>query len=995
MCPCPARSIRRFSIPVLLIVLSIVAPPQALCLNPALSLTQYVHSKWGSHNGLDLVNVVALAQTGDGYLWLATGSGLARFDGVRFVVPPLKNLPPGDIRALQVSNAGALWVATPGGIAEVSRGDVHLYASGSELPAGAITTILGRRDGGLWVGGAVDKAVGLWEVLNGRIKHYTSAEGLPGSGILSMLEDRRDGLWLGTTKGLCHWKPGMEATCFESLPLEAVSLQQDTDHSLWIADSLGKRILRFEDGRFTRVASNIGAASLTARVILRDRDGNLWIGTLGQGLLRMRPNGTLDRFTRRDGLSSDVVESLIEDREGNLWIGTASGLDRLGEPKATRISSLEGLSGDLITAVYASHDGPVWVGTAGGGLNRVNGSRIEHYLLDSGLPSTTVLSLFEDSQGTLWVGTTGGLVRRAQGRFVPVRLSDGTSLDRVFGIAGYPGGSHWFVDAARGLFTFRNGIAVPSNIQGLRDGRRISQIHYDGSGTLWIGYHDGGLARVLEGAVQSSPAFPSSGNPIQAIFDGSDGSLWVGTTAGLSRFENKSWTTWTAREGLPDGGVRDILEDGQQGLWLLSARRLVRASFRDLKVRSAGSSGPLPLSVLGPEDGIRISKRGILDNPLITKARDGTLWFATEEGVGIIDPVRLNSRAGTPNVLVERVTVEGRPIDVDSNHSLTFRGRECRFEYTALGLTTPESIQFRYKLESVESEWNDAGTRRTVVYTNLHPGKFRFRVMATNEDGQWNGAGATLDFEIAAKFYQTSWFVYLCVATAIAIGAAAYQWRGRTLRARFELVMQERLRLTRELHDTLLQGFAGVVYQLNAAVRQFETAPDICRQKLERALRQADQSLREARHTITFMRGPSTGESSLSEMLADVARQAVDGTAIALEFRNSGEPYELSYEAQWNIYALVREALHNACKHALPRSIALHVKWNPDYCEFRIQDDGIGFALPAATGKKGHWGLNGMHERARHIGAALTITTLPGQGTTIVVALKRRQRVAS
>jgi len=966
----------------------------ALFANPAqavdstLALTQYIHTSWTEREGFALPTVQALAQTPDGYLWLGTSSGLYRFDGVHFVAwKPVEGeaLPSNEIRALEPSRDGTLWIGTASGVSKLTRGRLQNFTARNGLPGGKVVTILEDHAGRLWVAATGSTAGSLSVIQNGSVKTYT-----PSSSVLSLFEDRANNLWIGASDGLCKWRSDAGG-CSQRFPATALSVGEDGAGNLLVGDAQTRTVLRLWDGALKPAIRSENNVSLAPRVLLRDRDGNVWIGTMGQGLIRLR-DGKAERFTRRDGLSGDLIGALFEDREGNLWIGTTNGLDRIRNPKVPRLSTIEGLSGDLITSVYATRDGGTWVGTSGGGLNRLHNGSITHYLLENGLPSTTITALYEDAGQRAWVATTAGLARWAQGRFVQVRSQDGSAVDRVFAITGDANGNLWLADGRRGLLQVRGDRIAPHAIRDLPNQKDIYQIHVDRHDSLWIGYYHGGLAVARDDKVTSYyPPDRLNTGTVNAIYETRNGSMWLGTEHGLSRLRNGLWTTWTKQQNLPEGGIYGIIEDQHDGLWLTTSGGLLRAAASALDASADGAPQALALSVYGLSEGIRLGSEGKMANPRLAQSNNGVLWIATEDGVAFIDPARMHRNALPPPVVIEQMSVDGKRLDISGSTEPVFRGRLVQVQFAALSLAAPERIRFRYRLESVDPDWMEGGTLRNVSYADLRPGRYRFRVIASNDDGVWNTTGASVAFHVQQPFYLTWWFDGLCAAALALLAWGAHSLRQRQLRSRFELVLQERSRLTRDLHDTLLQGFAGVLYQLEAAWRQFDNAPEQSRQKLERALEQADQSLREARHAISFLRLPAVENSTLPEALLVAGKQFTDGTPIRLSLDVKGEARPFPYDVQANLYVLAREAVNNAVKHARPAHITIEFEYTPDGLRLVVRDDGVGFD-PESSPKKDQWGIPAMKERAEHIGATLTVKSSPGHGTSIEIDLGGRHR---
>jgi ligand-binding sensor domain-containing protein/two-component sensor histidine kinase len=977
------------------VVLLLVCPAAAFSLDPNISIPQYLHTSWTQEEGSSLPAIQSLAQTRDGYLWLGTGHGLIRFDGLRFVpweAKPGEALPGRDIRFLQPSSEGGLWISTAMGIARLDQGHLIRYPALDRWLGGTpATSMMVDHEGNLWIAGGVPTGNDLRVIRRkGSIQVYGPADGLPDHKVVKLFEDSLGNLWIGTQNGLCRWSPGNRADCLAVGPLNVFSITEDAGGELIIGDRMSRRLLQLAGRELRPILGQLGDASLDPRLVMRDRDGNIWIGTAGQGLLRLH-GSRRDRFTRKEGLSSDFINGLLEDREGNLWVSTARGIDQFREPKVLHVSTLDGLSSDVINSVCISAGGDAWIGTTGGGLNHIEGRRISHYLTDSGLPSSTVLSVHEDRGGRLWAGTSGGLVYRSQNRFVEVDAPDGGHLNVVFAITEDQTGDIIAADARKGLFSIRHGRAEKLSIAGLEK-KDVYQLLTARNGVLWIGYYQGGISAVRGNSAQFygvDDGLP--GGPVQAIYEDRDGTLWVGTRDGLSRFRGGQWASWMAQQGLPEGGVNGIVEDDSKGLWLMTGSGILRLERTGPNGFREGSPGHLAFPLYGRTEGLRLPSVANMANPRIAKAQDGRLWVATEDGAAVIDPRRIRSNPVPPPVAIEQLLVDGRPMETGPASGIKLRGSELQIVYTGLSLTVPESVRFRYRLDGLDRNWTDAGTRRNVTYVNLPPRKYLFRVTASNNDGVWNTTGVSLAFQIAPYFYQTRWFAVLCAGIAALLAWGIHWLQVRRVVTRFRLIAQERTRVTRELHDSLLQGFSGVVLQLEAAARQFESNPGVSKQRLERAIDQADHSLTEARRTIMSMRLPALENHSLPEALSAVGSQATEGTSISFHLAVRGHVRQLPYDAQANLYLVGREAITNAVNHARAKRIAAHLTYSTKETRLTVEDDGSGFDLESAMAKKDHWGVLGMQERAKHLGTFLSIDSAAGRGTKIEVAVPGRK----
>jgi ligand-binding sensor domain-containing protein/signal transduction histidine kinase len=968
-------------------LLAVLTAPPLLAVNPNLSLDQYLHTSWTQEEGSALPPVRALAQTADGYLWLGTDKGLIRFDGMRFTEwSPASGpaLPNSKISCLRPASGGGLWVGMAAGLCRVDRGRVFRYPAVDKLPCPVIASMLEDRSGRLWILKAC-RGVNTVALLSpdGGLQTFGTRDGLPGRPLRALFQDRQGNLWIGTDTAVCRWSPGSPSVCSKGAVLDVSSIAESGNGQLAIADDLKNQVFRFSNGQAEPVAPHIPDSAFTG-AMLCDRDGNIWVGTAGQGLLRLR-HGRVDRFTRGEGLSSNFVTDLVEDHEGDIWVATANGVDRIRDPKVQLYSTANGLSGDLINTVYGAEDGTIWIGTSRG-LNRLAGQSITVYSPASGLPNPLVLSSYEDGAGRLWAATGAGLALQAGDRFGEVLTANGQHLKRVFNIAGNRAGAVWLADNAQGLFAVRGGAAHPVTVPGADTGD-IYGLLVARNGDVWLGFYSGGITVLSSDSAKYYDSRDGLGKgPVRALYEDREGSVWAGTGNGLSRFRDARWTTWTTAQGLPEGGVQGIVEDQSGELWLLTPSGVLRLSRSNLD----GPAGPLPFVLYGRTEGLRLGDS--MTNPRLTRSRDGRLWVCTEDGVAAIDPARVQSNPVPPPVVIEQVIADGKTYDTISPGETAFRGHDLQVVYTGISLMVPERVRFRYRMYSLDSHWTEAGTRRNVAYMNLPPGHYRFQVIAANNDGLWNNAGAEVALRVDPYFYQTKWFALLCLTSALLLIWSVHQLKVRRVVSRLQLITAERIRFSRELHDSLLQGFAGVVYLLEAAALQFEAAPELSKQRLERAIDQADRSLREARQMIVSMRIPALENSTLPEALRSTAAQMVSGVPVDFQFELKGRVHQGPYDVEGNLFLMAREAVTNCLNHAAATRIRLELCYTPKELHMTIEDDGRGFDPEMALAKPDHYGFRGMHERARHIGAVLTVDSAPGSGTKIEATVIWKKR---
>ena len=979
----PARASSAFRTGRCAVLFWLFASP-LFALNPGLAIKQYLHTKWTQEEGYSLPPVQAITQTRDGYLWLGTGTGLIRFDGLRFVPWPVHAISEG-IRCLVAGSDGSLWTGTQSSFWDSRRGKTRSQVPLEILPCHMITAALEDTARGVWVLTSCPNTGSLILLPpGGSPRSFTVDDGLPEQKAETISRGRNGDLWIGISGGICKWSPGNKADCLKSPGLLPMSVITNETGEIFVADNKTKRVLKIVNRELVPVSPAIADAPFAYGAMLSDRDNNIWIGTVGKGLLRLHA-GVVDRYSRAEGLSSDLIAGLVQDREGVLWVGTARGIDRFRDPNVRILSKPDGLSGDVVSAVLGGHDGSTWVGTAGAGLNRVDGDRVTVYSASTGLPSGVVLSLYEDLSQQLWVGTPGGLVVRSGGRFAEALTAEGERLRRVANISGNRSGALLVFDNQRGLFTIQNRTARPLKVPGL-DSRTVYRILLANDGSIWLGHFDdkaGGVSVVREEKlVHYDSRDGIARGPVRALYEDREGAIWVGTGEGLSRFQNGRWTSWTA-PGLRHGGVHAIQEDQSDGLWLVTPGGVLRLSRANLD--SPGK--PLEYILYGHTEGLRLLQSGGMATPKLTRARDGRLWLSTEDGAAIVDPTRVRINPVPPPVVIEQATLDGRDLDIGAGREIGFRGQNLQIAYTGNSLMAPERVRFKYFMHGLDHEWTDAGTRRNVTYVNLSPGHYRFQVIAANNDGVWNKTGAEIALQVYPYFYQTWWFYGACLGCIGLAVFAVHRLRIRRVVSRFQLIAAERTRFTRELHDSLLQGFSGVIFQLEAAVRQFEAAPLAAKQKLMKALDQADESLREGREMIQSMRIPALENCTLPEALSVTTRRIADGMPLEFDFKTTGRVRQGHYDLEANMFLVVREAVTNAVNHAAPKHIGVEMHYTGKGLQVTVLDDGAGFDPDQAMAKTGHWGLRGMQERVKLIGGTFEVQTAPGRGTRLAISV--------
>lgn len=771
------RVVRSLAPRILAFVLLIAGPATASwALDASKQMTQYMLSTWEIPQGLPQNTVEEIAQTPDGYLWLATQEGLGRFDGIRFTVFDRGNTPELEsnlINALLADSKGRLWIGTGKGVAMLERGSFHSYLKSDGLAGNYVRELHEDRDGSIWVA----TEGGLTRIGDGKLTSFGTEDGLADRSIRALYQDRRGTLWVGTARGGLH---RLESGRFEAVQLDPApaanavrAFVEDQDGTLWLATFQGD-LYRGRDGAFTKVRSpeNLGSA---VHELLRDRDGNLWVATLN-GLGRLTPGGEYSLLTAAQGLPSTEIRSLLEDSEGNLWVGTnGGGVVRLRDGKIASYGEREGLRGHLAWTVAQEPTGDLLIGTEAG-LSRYSNGAFTDVTAAVGLTNRSIKAVLVDDEGAIWMGTDGeGLHRLHRGRVTTLTTHSGLAGDTVNGLLEDRAGRLW-IGSNGGLARLIDGR--PSAVRAVKQLGvvAVNLLHEDRRGGLWLGTEAHGLL-LLEGETLrrfgDADGLPNS--RVLAIHEDEGGALWFGTLNGLARLKDGRFFAFNVAGPLRET-ILQVLEDTQGTLWLTTNKGLVSVSRAALDDFADGDARAPQVQVYGIADGMRAAECNGGHTAAGIVTAQGELWVPTIRGVVRLNPARLPTNAVAPPVLIERVLADARQLELAGDMQVEPGPQHWEFQFTAPSLRIPERVQFRYRLDGFDPHWIDAGTRRAAYYTRLPPGQYTFRVIAANDDGVWNEQGAVLTFELLPYFYQTTWFKVLC-----ALAAAALLWSGHRL----------------------------------------------------------------------------------------------------------------------------------------------------------------------------------------------------------------------
>ena len=954
-------------------------------------LTQYAHTAWRLQDGVFDASPVSLAQTTDGFLWIGTLNGLVRFDGVHFESWNDRVHETGACCAFALlgSSDGSLWIGTGGGLARLRAGKLSAVTKNDAR----YNSIIEDHKGRIWAARSRirDSQGPLCEIENTQVQCHGQNDGLGCRNGNALAADKRGAIWVGDEGRVCSWKDGTAKAY--SVPVTNTackpaigSLLAEFDDSMLIG--CAGSLQRLDRGSFVRFqGASLDADKLRGSQLLFDRGGSLWIGTTNDGVYRVT-NGIADHFGTADGLSDDSVSALYEDHEGNVWVATANGVDRFHRLSVISFSSKQGLGGPGDRAVLSSRDGhTIW--TTGDGLRAMRDGKVSMITRKEGLPGQQVTALLEDDRGVLWMGIDQDLFSYSNGRFKKRVRSDGEPTGMVVGMAEDANQSIWIVTAVKDRLLRldpKTGIAqvvakpqTPSRIASSPNG--VVYLLSFLSGEIYILRNDETFEDV------PLPTGPRTGQNLLAY---DQESLFVGTTKGLYRWKDRRWSSLTMKNGLPCETVQDSANDEDGGLWLHLACGFVNISKRDLDAWSGDASVRLNPRLYDALDGARAG-RGSFE-PGHTRTPNGQLWFANGSVLQMIDPDNLPHNDLPPPVHILRVIGDHKIFSQLTSVALPALTHDLEIDYAALSLVSPEKVRFRYVLWGADKDWQEVGARREAYYMGLRPGRYRFQVIACNNNGVWNQQGAKLDFSIAPAYYQTNWFRAVCACTFLALLWAAYQWRVRQLQRQFDMTLEarvgERTRIARELHDTLLQSAHGVLLRFQTVSQLLPDRPMEAKEKLDNAIDQTADFITEARDEVQGLRDSTVQGNDLAMAISTLGEElATDSIDHRPAFRVAveGEARNLHPILRDEIYKIAAEALRNAFRHSRARQIEAEIRYDNEQFRLRVRDDGKGVnpAILSSQGSEGHFGLPGMRERATLIGGKLVVWSEVDAGTEV------------
>jgi len=960
------------------------------------------HTAWTSENGVGAV--FDIQQAPNGYLWLMTSQGVFRYGGAGFQsVDEVTNgaVHNSELISFFLSSTGGVWLTTrSAGLLLWKDGKVTTFPDRRCTPALQSDGFAEDRDGSLWI----QASVGLTHLRGSVCEQIGANYGYPGGFPKAILLDRAGTLWVKMANGPLLFLPAGQSK-FETSPhgggatADATFLHQARDGSIWLSDDNGLR----------RVDNNAGVPPVSNPLSVRDKgnarfgdftfaaDDSMWAVT-NQGVRHFdhseqwktsaateKTSG--ENFTPEQGLSSDAAWVVLVDREGSVWVGTNSGLDRLRRIALSMVTLPHVQEHQFSIAV--GDQGSIWTGNASLPLTHVsaNGSITT-------FPKTRQTNCVRRARdGTIWSAGEGDahLWRSSTAGLVPVHYPN-EEIDDVVAIAVDRNNDPWISTLNRNVFRLVRGTWINQNEALGKKPGVLGTMTTDAEGNIWFGFSSA-VVRWDGNAFQKDTI---SGHTVSETTISVNGEhVWLAGLGGVQLYSHgQSHTVRWQNEEMP-GRVYGVVETTNGDLWMNGSsgithitRRELDKWLRDPKYVVSGER----LDALDGLPGLSVER---FPEPSVVESPEGKLWFATNKGVVSLDPAALDRSRNRipPPVMISSVISNGKAFAGSSHVGLPAHTGRLEIDYTALSLAIPERVLFRYKLEDVDTEWQNAGTRRQAFYTNLPPGRYRFHVIACNNDGVWNDVGAILEFSIAPAWYQTTWFRALCVCAFLLLLWALYQLRLQQLERQFHVELDarvdERTRIARDLHDTLLQSFNALLLRFQSVSNVLPAHPEEAKHRVDDAIEQASSAITEGRDAVSKLRADvlSTGDfvESISTFGKELLSQSTSESPPEFRVQVEGTPKTLNPVVRDEAFRLAAEALRNAIRHADARHIEIEVRYDDKHLRLRIRDDGKGISQTVLDHEyaPGHWGLRGMRERARLVGAKLEVWSQLNSGTEV------------
>jgi signal transduction histidine kinase/ligand-binding sensor domain-containing protein len=983
----------------------------------------FVFRTWKTEDGLPNNSVTAIAQTPDGFLWLGTYNGLARFDGVNFHALGLRDgLHSLQISALLLDHHGALWIGTVGGgLSRLEHGIIKTWTTADGLAANSVNELLEDQDGVIWI--STVRGLSRWKD-GAFITNTTPALANQNIGALAL--DRTGGVWIAAygERLLVHAQSGHFDLV--QMPQEVGlihALLVDEQSRLWVGANSGKIFLRDNAGKSWRTfgqSEGLPAAMINTLAMLPD--GAIWAGTLDAGIYYLH-EGRFISFSESKGLPSNGIYSLFVDRAHFLWVGTrAGGLCRLTPRHVYNLRVMEDGNERFPNSLAETADENLWVSTPGRGLFRWDGSQFQQFLRAPPISGHRfVRAVLAGHDGSLWWGAGPALFQWKDDHLVQkfdVDNAPWLQRDRVTALREDITNGLWVATYNGQLRHLQNGTFTPIGKFG---GQPITDIAQQPDGTLWVGTFGGGLMQIKDGK-QTDFTVGRGELPtdlIRALHLDGDEVLWIGTAGGgLGRCENGKFDFFGKAQGLIDENILQIQEDDDGNLWLGCDHGLMRVNKAGLERIAHHQSPYLHPLVFGIREGM-LSEQCVIAFHGSLKSKSGRLYFSTPRGIVIVDPRQHAALSSPPTVVLEKIFVNGmdetaqfsqatplpldQPFSADPPPAAPKFGpgaASVKFVFTGLNYDAPERIQFRYRLDGVDNGWVDSGKDRTATYAHLIPGSYAFHVIACNAQGLWNETGAAVRFNIRPHLWQRGWFIALEFASGTILFAGLIgitvrrRYRNRLRRLETERATEnERARIARDLHDEVGSSLTRIS-MLSEQVQSRLNDPEQLKVRTDKLSDFAVRATQAFEEIVWAVNPRNDSLRSLLEYLTHFANELFEDTGIICRFQipNDLPDVTLPPDTRHSLFLAIKEALNNALKHSGAAHVILRVDLTQELFQVEVQDDGRGFILtPSAPESSEHNGLPNMRQRIENLGGQFSIQTRPGGGTVVRIRLAREK----
>jgi ligand-binding sensor domain-containing protein/signal transduction histidine kinase len=951
----------------------------------AQSLPEYTRHVWQAPDGLPEQTVQAFAQTADGYLWIGTTGGLLRFDGAHFTLFDRQNTPSlheNSVFCLMVSRDGALWIGTEGGgLARYMHGQFRSWTTREGLSNDFVRALAQDAEGTIWAG--TDN--GLLQLIGDSFVRVDGTPTIPVLAVHAIFQDHAGNLWVGGSKLLCLiGKRAVEYTLRgEASQNRVKSIVQTYDGTIWVGTVSGLNRMLPGNNIFERVQGVNG----TVRVLRQTPDRVLWIGTIGQGAYEYSV-GKLTQMNAPTSLPSNTVLNFFEDSESNFWIGTQTGMLRLTRTPVSIVPLPQANDSDSGT-IYQDRDGSFWIGSSL--LFRMSGGSVTPQVLP-GMRGTHVRNLYRDRSGALWVGTDGsGVFRIAGGSTTRFTTSEGMTNNFVRAMTQDRDGSMWVAtdEGINHIFVAPGTHRVVS--YQMKDGLAYFSTRVlleDREGDLWIGT-DRGLSHLHGGAfVNDAMTADLAQMKIWAIHEDADGGLWFGTrNNGLFRFRDGKVSHFSAEDGLAGNAIFQILEDGAGHLWMSGPNGISLLNRHELDAQAALPSRYFALKFYSISDmgGNTEIYGGTESSGCITA--EGDVWFPSSRGPIHILPLQ-DSLLTPPRLNIQTVLADGLPSPTTGTVVLQPGNSRLEFAYAPIRLRSQDGLRFHSRLEGFDRAWTPTTSARTADYTNLPPGRYRFRVQAFEIDHPEAVSEATIEIVQKPHFYRTWWFIASGLLLIALMIYGVYQYRIGQVRFRFEAVLAERSRLAREMHDTVIQGCTGVSALIEAlSMDGSGNGAGL----LDLARLQLRTTINEAREAVWNLHQSDSATTNVGEKIESMTLQISREFNIPVTYAMTGIPFGLSHPMAHDLLMVAREGVFNAVRHGGPTSVEVTLTYSQNELVLGVIDDGCGFNPEVAELQNGHhFGLRGMKERVERSGGRFSLTSVVGKGIAIEAHLPRK-----